>query len=73
LKPARRKGGHFIKTITPMHFSLKLLICTGLVALLSACYTVVVTPIAPMDYAVRFTPYDWTVVNSQNSQRSKGP
>jgi hypothetical protein len=56
-----------------MHFPLKPLICTGLVALLSACSTVVVTPIAPMDYAVRFTPYDWTVANSQNSQRSKGP
>lgn len=28
---------------------------------------------APLDYAVRFTPYDWTVANSQNSQRSKGP
>ena len=25
---------------------------------------------APLDYAVRFTPYDWTVANSQ---RSKGP
>jgi hypothetical protein len=92
-----------------MYFPLKLLICTGLVALLSACSTVVRTPSAPdstpaqaeaawarvlhrfvndagevdfaalaqdradLDRYVRFTPYDWTVANSQNIQHSKGP